>query len=37
MSVLPIGFCALNESMCVAKPNTYNHPLGEIKIKKGKK
>ena len=27
MSVLPIIFCALNESMCVAKPNTYNHPL----------
>ena len=28
MSVLPIGFCKLNRSMCVAKPNIYNHSLG---------
>ena len=35
MSVLPIGCIALNESMCVAKPNTYNHPLGASgKLKK---
>jgi hypothetical protein len=30
MSVLPIGFCVLNDSMCVAKPNTYNHSLPAI-------
>jgi hypothetical protein len=31
MSVLPNIFRALNESMCVAKPNTYNHSLATIK------
>ena len=33
MSVLPIGCIALNDSMCMAKPNTYNHsspPIPQI-------